>query len=98
MQNIKRIMTFTLLLVLCFVTLFFVAALAVGSGHECVGENCFVCAGLSLNRELNEAQLAVSIAIIISTLLFAIALRVVREMMLSRRIYTLYSLGVSLLD
>ena len=97
MKNKNRIVIYALLLVICLVTLASIAAMAVGTAHECVGDTCFVCASVTLCRSICEAHLVTS-AVLGTAVLFAVAFKVVRENEMSRKPCSLYSLGVSLLD
>ena len=98
MRKKNRMIIIAVLLVLSLFAHASISVLMLGAAHECVGSCCIVCESLSFCKNFGELHIAPVFAIIGISLCFAIAFKVFRETMLSRKLYTLYTLGVSLLD
>ena len=98
MQKKNRIFVIALMVLLASITLASIGSLLLGSVHECIGDGCAVCAGVSFCRALSDFIFVTAIVSIFSARFFAVSFKVIRKAMLSCVTYTLYTLGVSLLN
>ena len=95
MHKNKRILAALLACGLLFVT---VCLLFVGAYHEHCDDYCFVCDGLAHYEDIVRLRLACFFVILVASDFFAVALREIRENILSQRLFSLFSFRVLLLS